>query len=58
MKLIRITVEEFNVKDDFKIERTGQIIQNEKMIMPEDSEYESHIKAFMLDEVKAEILKK
>lgn len=56
--MIRIRVEEFNIKDDYKLERTGQIIQNEKMIMPEDSEYESHIKAFMLDEVKAEILKK
>lgn len=58
MKAIRVTVEEFEVDKDGKYNRTGQIIQNEKLVIPEDSEYEDYIKTFMLDEVKQEILKK
>lgn len=58
MKAIRVTVEEFEVDKNGKYIRTGQIIQNEKRMISEDSEYEDYIKAFMLDEVKREILKK
>lgn len=58
MKAIRVTVEEFEVDKDGKYNRTGQIIQNEKLVIPEDSEYEDYIKTFILDEVKREILKK
>lgn len=58
MKAIRVTVEEFEVDKDGKYNRTGQIIQNEKLVIPEDSEYEDYIKTFMLEEVKREISKK
>lgn len=58
MKVIRITVEEFNIDKDFKYNRTGDIIQNEKRVILETAEYEKYLKAYMLDEVKEEIMKK
>lgn len=58
VKVIKINVEEFTIDKDGKYIRTGDIIQNEQFLMSEDAEYETNIKAFMLDEIKREILRK
>lgn len=58
VKVIRINIEEFTIDKDGKYIRTGDIIQNERFVMSEDAEYETNIKAFMLDDIKREILRK
>lgn len=58
MKLIRLTLEEFIVEDDYSLTRTGDIVKNERMVLPIDKDFEKEIKIIMLDEVKREIDKK
>lgn len=58
MKLIRLTLEEFFVEDDYSLTSTGDIIKNERMVLPIDKDFEKEIKIIMLDEVRKVIDKK
>lgn len=58
MKLIRLTLEEFIVEDDYSLTRTGEIVKNERLVLPIDCDFEKEIKIIMLDEVRKVIDKK